>query len=66
MQTNSCGSSNNKAPMPCVFQEPMTAPRHMQDGSAAVAEQLETIDLGEDPSAPDISSPARAVLPKTA
>ncbi|CAL8175410.1 unnamed protein product [Prunus armeniaca] len=59
MQTNSCGSSNNKAPMPCVFQEPMTAPRHMQDGSAAVAEQLETIDLGEDPSAPDISSPAR-------
>ncbi|CAL9011865.1 unnamed protein product, partial [Prunus brigantina] len=30
----------------------MTAPRHMQDGSAAVAEQLETIDLSEDPSAP--------------
>ncbi|CAL2270464.1 unnamed protein product [Prunus armeniaca] len=52
MQTNSCGSSDNKAPMPCVFQEPMTAPRHMQDGSAAVAEQLETFNLGEDPSAP--------------
>ncbi|CAL8175199.1 unnamed protein product [Prunus armeniaca] len=52
MQTNSCGSSNNKTPMPCAFQEPMAAPRHMQDGSAAVAEQLETIDLSEDPSAP--------------
>ncbi|CAL9001582.1 unnamed protein product, partial [Prunus brigantina] len=42
----------SKAPMPCVFQEPMTAPRHMQDGLAAVAEQLETIDLSEDPSGP--------------
>ncbi|CAL2231673.1 unnamed protein product [Prunus armeniaca] len=52
MQTNSGGSSNDKAPLPCAFQEPMAAPRHMQDGSSAVAEQLETIDLSEDPSAP--------------
>ena len=52
MQTNSCGSSNDKAPMPCIFREPMTAPRHMQDGSPAVAEPLETIDLSEDPFAP--------------
>ncbi|CAL2263190.1 unnamed protein product [Prunus armeniaca] len=52
MQIDSCGSSNNKAPTPCAFQEPMAAPRHMQDGSAAVAEQLETIDLSEDPSTP--------------
>ncbi|CAL9005363.1 unnamed protein product [Prunus brigantina] len=37
--------------MPCAFQEPMTAPRHMQDGSTAVAEQLEKIDLSDDPSA---------------
>ncbi|CAL9024928.1 unnamed protein product [Prunus brigantina] len=35
----------DKAPLPCPFQEPMTAPKHMQDGSTAVAEQLETIDL---------------------
>ncbi|CAL9028625.1 unnamed protein product, partial [Prunus brigantina] len=42
----------DKAPLPCPFQEPMTAPKHMQDGSTAVAEQLETIDLSNDPSVP--------------
>ncbi|CAL8168377.1 unnamed protein product [Prunus armeniaca] len=52
MQANSRKVLDDKALMPCVFQEPMTAPRHMQDGSTAVAEQLETIDLIEDPSAP--------------
>ncbi|CAL8992411.1 unnamed protein product [Prunus brigantina] len=30
----------------------MTAPKHMQDGSTAVAEQLETIDMSNDPSVP--------------
>ncbi|CAL9021475.1 unnamed protein product, partial [Prunus brigantina] len=30
----------------------MTEPKHMQDGSTAVAEQLETIDLSNDPSVP--------------
>ncbi|CAL2277969.1 unnamed protein product [Prunus armeniaca] len=52
MRANSRKGPDDKAPMPCVFQEPMTAPRHMQDGSTAVAEQLETIDLSEDPSTP--------------
>ncbi|BFG30750.1 hypothetical protein CerSpe_170240 [Prunus speciosa] len=47
MQTS---SHKNKVPMPCAFQEPMTAPRHMQDGSTAVAEQLQTINLSGDPS----------------
>ncbi|CAL9018448.1 unnamed protein product [Prunus brigantina] len=42
----------DKAPLPCPFQEPMTAPKHMQDGSTAVAEQLETINLSDDPSVP--------------
>ncbi|CAL8087795.1 unnamed protein product [Prunus armeniaca] len=40
---------DNKAPLPCAFQEPMIAPKHMQDGSMAVAEQLETINLSDDP-----------------
>lgn len=50
MQVNNHKSTDGKTPMPCAFQEPMTAPRHMQDGSTAVAEQLETIDLSDDPS----------------
>ncbi|CAL8162293.1 unnamed protein product [Prunus armeniaca] len=52
MQASSHKGLDDKAPMPCVFQEPMTAPRHMKDGSTSVAEQLETIDLSEDPSTP--------------
>ncbi|CAL2229592.1 unnamed protein product [Prunus armeniaca] len=40
---------DNKAPLPCAFQEPMIALKHMQDGSMAVAEQLETINLSDDP-----------------
>ncbi|CAL8175769.1 unnamed protein product [Prunus armeniaca] len=52
MQANSHKDPDDKASTPCAFQEPMTAHRHMQDGSTAVAEQLETIDLSEDPSAP--------------
>ncbi|CAL9010937.1 unnamed protein product, partial [Prunus brigantina] len=52
MQANSCKGPDDKAPTPCAFQEPMTVPRHMQDGSTAVAEQLETIDLSEDLFAP--------------
>ncbi|CAL8089880.1 unnamed protein product [Prunus armeniaca] len=51
MQANNHKGPDNKASMPCAFQEPMTAPRHMQDGSMAVAEQLETIKLSDDPSA---------------
>ncbi|CAL2247101.1 unnamed protein product [Prunus armeniaca] len=51
MQANNRKGPNDKTPMPCAFQEPMTAPRHMQDGSTAVAEQLETINLSDDPSA---------------
>ncbi|BFG30023.1 hypothetical protein CerSpe_162970 [Prunus speciosa] len=47
MQTN---RHKDKVPTPCAFQEPMTAPRHMQDGSTAVTEQLETINLSDDPS----------------
>ncbi|CAL2271820.1 unnamed protein product [Prunus armeniaca] len=52
MQANSHKDLDDKAPAPCAFQEPMTAPRHMQDGSTEIAEQLETIDLSKDPSAP--------------
>ncbi|BFG30000.1 hypothetical protein CerSpe_162740 [Prunus speciosa] len=47
MQTS---NHKDKVPTPCAFQEPMTAPRHMQDGSTVVAEQLETINLSNDPS----------------
>ncbi|CAL2257560.1 unnamed protein product [Prunus armeniaca] len=50
MQTNSHNGPNHKAPMPCAFQEPETAPKHMQDGSTAVAEKLETINLSDDSS----------------
>ncbi|CAL8988506.1 unnamed protein product [Prunus brigantina] len=49
MQAGSRKDPDNKAPLPCAFQEPMTAPKHMQDGSMAVAEQLETINLSDDP-----------------
>ncbi|CAL2247457.1 unnamed protein product [Prunus armeniaca] len=52
MQADSRESLEGKTPLPCPFQEPMTAPKHMQDGSTAVAEQLETIDLSNDPSVP--------------
>ncbi|CAL8163309.1 unnamed protein product [Prunus armeniaca] len=52
MQADSRESLDGKAPLPCPFQEPMTAPKHMQDGSTAVAEQFETIDLSNDPSVP--------------
>ncbi|CAL2239733.1 unnamed protein product [Prunus armeniaca] len=52
MQADGRKSPNDKALLPCAFQEPMTAPKHMQDGSTAVAEQLETIDLSNDPSVP--------------
>ncbi|CAL8112478.1 unnamed protein product [Prunus armeniaca] len=49
MQTSSHKGPEDKVPMPSAFQEPMTAPRHMQDGSTAVAEQMETINLSDDP-----------------
>ncbi|CAL2265921.1 unnamed protein product [Prunus armeniaca] len=52
MQVDGRKSPDDKAPLPCAFQEPMTAPKHMQDGSTAVAKQLETIDLSNDPSVP--------------
>lgn len=51
MQADNHESSDDKTPMPCAFQEPMTAPWHMQDGSTTVADQLEMIDLSDDPSA---------------
>ncbi|BFG30468.1 hypothetical protein CerSpe_167420 [Prunus speciosa] len=47
MQTS---NRKDKVPTPCAFQEPMTAPRHMQDDSTAVTEQLETINLSDNPS----------------
>ncbi|BFG30169.1 hypothetical protein CerSpe_164430 [Prunus speciosa] len=47
MQTS---SHKDKVLTPCAFQEPMIAPRHMQDGSTVIAEQLETINLSDDPS----------------
>ncbi|CAL8136643.1 unnamed protein product [Prunus armeniaca] len=52
MQAGSRKDPDDKAPLPCTFQEPMTAPKHMQDGSTAVAEQLEIVDLSDDPSIP--------------
>ncbi|KAI5343583.1 hypothetical protein L3X38_011459 [Prunus dulcis] len=50
MQIDRYKNPKDKAPIPCAFQEPMMVPRHMQDGSMVVAEQLETINLSDDPS----------------
>ncbi|CAL2256584.1 unnamed protein product [Prunus armeniaca] len=48
MQAGSRKDPDNRAPLACTFQEPMIVPKHMQDGSMTVAEQLETINLSDD------------------